>query len=296
MLEPVADPPSLSGLPAAPNPPSPPPATPGSRPGVSPRGAAGVTPGGAPVPASARPPEAPWELPGSTLGLVEALAAEPRRLLDGAESSTWYTWALPRLVGVTALSGAALGVAAGSFHSGPQWLYAGVKMPFVLLVPALLAMPALRGLAGLLGVELSWRRAAFAAALVAARIGLLGAALAPPYWLLHSADGRYRVAVLGLVLALGLAGLSGMRLLAAAPLWAPGEGLVRRGTWVLGVGGLFVALAGQTGWHLRPFVLRPSFPVVFLQAPDEDVFSALERRLEGRPDPGEVTLPFIYSL
>lgn len=302
MLEPLADPPSLPGEPARAADPLDAPARPGPRvpPPLLPEeaGRAGLAPPEEAGRAGLAPPEA---APGDLLSLFEAVAAEPRPLLDLAEAPGFYAWALPRLLGLTAVAGAGLGAAAGSFHSGPQWLYAAVKLPFVLIVPALLVMPALRGLAGLLGVALSWRRAAFAAALVAARIGLLGAALAPPYWLLHSADGRYRVAVFGLVLALGLAGLSGLRLLAAAPRWPTGEGLVRRLAWTVGAGGLFVALAGQTGWHLRPFVLRPEFPVVFLQPPDEDVFSAILRRLEGRPErptapPDEAELPFIYSL
>jgi hypothetical protein len=201
------------------------------------------------------------------------LVRSPRALLDEPLERLAPTLLLATVVGA-AMFGAAVGV----HHSGLQALSAAAKMPLVLLVPPLVAVPAVRSLAEAFGLALPARRAA-AGLICVARIALFAAALAPLLWLFSDLGG-YRWACFIATVTLGLAGLPGTMVLALAP---DGAGGPRRVGVTLGAVVIFGAVAAQTVWLLCPFVLRSHLPVVFVQAPESDVFTQLAGRAHGRP-------------
>lgn len=188
----------------------------------------------------------------------------------------------PGLLALAAAGAAAFGAAVGSQHEGVQWLYAALKMPAVFVVPPLLLVPALRAGAEVLGVELDARRGVLAALGVSARAGLVAGALSPLVWLLSTWSDGYRSSVGWSSLAFVFAGAVGLRVL--VPL-LPAGGLRR--WWLASAAVVFLLLAGQTGWHLRPFVLRPHLPVAFLDHGGGDVITTMEMRAGGRPGRGD---------
>ena len=208
--------------------------------------------------------------------LLSSLIANPVKLLEQGQISR----DAPRLLAIGALAAAAVGAAAGSQHEGPQWLYAALKMPLVFLVPPLFIVPALRAAAASLQMALDPRRTLLAALATSARAAVFGAALSPLLWLFSSWDGRYRVSVLLMLAVLAVAGWTGVTVLRGLVATIP---LARRSLWIVFAAGLFALVAGQTGWHLSPFVLRPNLPVTFLAPPRGDVVSTLRMRLNGPP-------------
>jgi len=205
--------------------------------------------------------------------LTRSLIASPSSLLAAANPRQ-----LTDLLKITAGAGAVIGAVAGLQHDGLQAFYSAVKMPGMLLVPPLLVLPALLGLARALDLELPARRAAAAAIATSARTAIFGAALAPVYWLLTAASGgSYAVGLFGLAGMMALAGLFGWAVLGAAPT-APSPRPLRAIAFAVGAGGLFLLAAAQAGWHLRPFVLRKELPSSFLAAPQGDVYSDLQSK------------------
>lgn len=212
----------------------------------------------------------------NTPALLSALISDPARIVEGGDIAR----DAPRLLGMGALAAAAVGAAGGSQHEGILWLYTAIKMPVIFLLPPLLLVPALSEAAALLHHPMERRRVVLAALCTSARAAVFGAAMAPLLWLLADWDGRYRVGVLLLLAVLGAAGLTGLQVLAAL---TRGMLPMFRGLWLLMATLLFGLLAGQTGWHLRPFVLRPELPVVFLDQTRGDILTTLRMRLQGPP-------------
>lgn len=203
------------------------------------------------------------------MSLFVDLVRSPTDVLDRPFRDT-----APRLLVGTIVGAAIFGAAIGAHHSLLQGVSAAVKMPFVLLVPPLIAAPAIHALAEALQLSLPPRRAAAAALVCVARIALFAAALAPVVWLASSL-GHYRWPVACATFFLGISGIQGAMVLARAP---AGSGMVRRFGMIAGATAIFGAVAAQTVWMLRPFVLRPELEVVALEHPDGDVFSALAER------------------
>lgn len=233
----------------------------------------------APLPA---PPRVdPLLLPDARPGLLTLLLRDAGAVLDQPGSRTRY---LPGLIAVTVAGGAALGAAAGSFHGGLQTLYAAIKLPVALLLPALLAAPAASAVAALFGLDLPLARATLAAATVGARTALLAAAAAPLVWIV-AASGSYRLTVGAVTATLVLSGTVAITVMGRAALVPPGVrlGLVRRLAVVLGAAATFGILAAQAGWMVRPLVLRRQLPVTFWEAPRSDVFTELGDRFAGPP-------------
>lgn len=206
---------------------------------------------------------------------TQRLIASPGALLESPDSRL-----IPTLLGVTAVGGAIIGAAAGLQHDGLQGLYGAIKMPGMLIIPPLLVLPALRGLADTLDLQLPMRRAAVGAIATSARTAVFAAALTPAYWLFGAcAGGSYSFAIFGLVGMMSVAGLFGWAVLAAAPGVGPVHP-IRTLAFTLGAGALFLLAAAQTGWHLRPFVLRPELPATFFDPPGGDVYSDLRSKLD----------------
>lgn len=205
--------------------------------------------------------------------LVIRLIREPAGLLDEAPGPL-----LPRLAAITVVGAIAFGAAVGAQHSAVQAISSAGKLPLVMLVPPIVAMPALAALAHALGLTLPLPRATTAALVSVARIAVFAAAMGPALWFLDTLADSYRVTVLSSVAALGVCGLIGMGPLLAAPL---GDGELRRFVVAAGTVAVFGAVSGQTAWLLRPLVLRPELSFVLFEFPESDVFTEIGRRLVG---------------
>lgn len=209
----------------------------------------------------------------STSDLVVRLIRDPVALLDEPPAPL-----LPRLAGITIVGAIAFGAAIGAQHSPMQAVSSALKLPLVLLVPPMVAMPALAALAHALGLRLPLARATTAALVSIARIAVFAAATGPALWFGDTLMGTYRVTVLSAVAALGVCGLIGMRPLIAAPV---GDGATRRWMVALGTVAIFGAVSAQTAWLLRPLVLRPALPYTLFEFPDSDVFTEIGKRISG---------------
>ncbi len=216
------------------------------------------------------------------LTTAQKLIASPAGLLDEADRRS-----VPDLLVLTAISGVVIGAAAGLHHGGIQGIYSAVKMPFMLVIPTLLVLPALRGLAATLGFDLPLGRASIAAIAASARTAIFAAALIPAYWLFAAYAHSYAAAVFGLALTMGVGGMFGMPVLASCVRVAPIGGAplgrprpLRSAAFTLGAGTLFLLAAGQTGWHLRPFVRPPDAPARFFAPPEGDFYSNLKERFD----------------
>lgn len=217
----------------------------------------------------------------NALDLFTRLVRAPTHLLDEHGERELGRLA-PRLLVMLGVSSAILGFSVGSHHSWEQGAYAALKMPLVFLLPPLLAVPAVAAAGDLLGLPASARRAAAAGLLAMTRIAIFALAFAPVAWLLSTVSQSYRVAALSTALHLAIAGFAGLSLLVHT---APGA---VRAAWttrvaMLGVVlALFGTVAAQTGWLLRPFILKPELTPELFQAPESDVFTELMDRLENR--------------
>lgn len=203
--------------------------------------------------------------------LVSTILRDPVSLLDRASTPDALAHLAPRLLGVTIVAGAIFGAVVGSYRGGLQIAYAGAKMPALLLIPALVALPAVRALWQAAEVEVPYPRIALATLVGAARTAVLAAALGPVLWLVYSVSPGYHLSVLLLAATLALVGLPGLAVVGRA---VPSTGL--RGWLAIGASVVVLGLTtAQTGWLLRPFVARPTAEVSFLRPVEEDVFSSV---------------------
>ncbi len=214
--------------------------------------------------------------------LFTLLVREPEALVDRAEADLGR-YAPPLLM---LLVGATLGFGftVGAHHSLLQGTYASLKMPLVFLAPPLLAAPGAAAVARALGLGLSPSRAAAAGLVAMARIALFAIAFAPILWLAARVVHSYRFTALGTTLVLVVAGLGGLRVLFRAP-----RDGIRADVWarlgaLAAAALLYGAVTAQTGWLLRPFILRPDYVAGLFQAPESDVFTEIGKRLDGRVD------------
>jgi len=203
--------------------------------------------------------------------LAAQVLRSPVELIDRIEAEGSLSEEAPRLLALLVLGALVFGGVAGGFRGGLQVPFAAVKLPVLLLVPTVLVLPAVQGLWGLCDVDVSYRRLALAALTGGARMALLAAAAGPVLWLAFGVLG-YHGSVLFFASLLAVCGLPGLLVVARA---VPSGG---RSRFVALVGSL--ALLGvatmQTGWMLRPFLLRPhADQAVFLRSVEDDVFSAL---------------------
>jgi len=199
------------------------------------------------------------------------LLRAPGPMVDRIEAEGTFAEEAPRLLALLALGALTFGAVVGGYRGGWQVPLAAAKLPLLFLVPMVLVLPALRGLWALCEVDVSYRRLVTAGLVGGARTALLAAAAGPVLWLLFGLLG-YHLAVLAFVGVLGLCGLPGLLVVARA---VPHGG---RGRWVaLGASLALLGLASmQTGWLLRPFLVRPqTTEVVVLRPIEEDVFSAV---------------------
>ncbi|MFT4623233.1 MAG: hypothetical protein ACI8PZ_001889 [Myxococcota bacterium] len=205
------------------------------------------------------------------LKLVAEVLRDPQAVVERASDPAEFAVDVPRLLGIGVVGLALFGAIVGSYRGGPQVAFAAVKMPLLLLLPTVVALPAVRSLWAALGAEASWLRLGAAGLVGVARTAVLAAALGPVLWLVYSLGTGYHLSVLLLALALVVVGVPGVsvvgRVLPTAGAEARAAALVS--ALLLG------AITAQTGWLLRPFVARPTASISFLRPVEEDIFSSL---------------------
>ena len=156
------------------------------------------------------------------------------------------------------------GAAMGSSTRALQALYSGSKVPLLLAVATLVCLPNFYVVNTLLGLRDDFAAAlrGILAAQAAVAVGLLS--LAPLVLVLYQSSESYRLAILGNGACFALATLVGQRVLGRHY-----EALIRRnprhaigrGAWL----GLYVFVAIQLAWVLRPFVGSPGLPTRFFR-------------------------------
>lgn len=188
----------------------------------------------------------------ASLGPIGLLLRDPaevaRRCLeeDGLRALTLAS--LAALVLGTAVFGGVV----GSFRGGPQIAYAAIKIPLAMLAALVACVPAFHAIAASLGRPWPFRTVVALTIAAAGRAALVLLAFAPVLWLSFDLGLGYHAAALAAALAYGIAGLSAMGVL----VHGLGEGTHRLTTAAAFVV-VFLAAAGQTGWLLRPYLVRP---------------------------------------
>ena len=209
----------------------------------------------------------------SLLALTGLLLRSPERLVDDHEVDLQARLIelAPKLLALTLIGGAAFGVVVGSYRGSIQYLYAGLKAPLLLLLPMLVGLPALRAFLAACELRLSWTRLALASLLAVARTAVLAAATSPVLWLYLSVHPDYHRAVLAMAGTLIVVGVPGLWTLTAS-LPAGGRNRPLAHAAALAVFGVLLA---QTGWLLRPFVVRPRAEIALFRPIEANVFSSL---------------------
>jgi hypothetical protein len=210
----------------------------------------------------------------TTLAVVGVLLRQPEQLLandDDAAERDRLALLAPRLLGITVIAAAIFGLVIGSYRGELQYLYAAIKTPALLLLPVLIGLPAIRAFHGACELEISWSRLALGALIAVARTAVLAAACGPVLWLYLSLAPDYHRAILAMSACLIAVGAPGLwTLVRALPTGGRHRPLASFASLVvLGV------LLAQSGWLLRPFVVRPRAEVSFLRPVEADVFSSL---------------------
>lgn len=207
----------------------------------------------------------------SLLTLTSQVLRDPIAVVDAHDGPSDLGWLAPRLLAISGAGAALFGAVVGSYRGGEQVLYAALKLPVLLWVPPLFALPAIHAAWRACEVAVPYRRLALAALAGMARAGVLASALAPVLWLPYSVQADYHVSVLLFAAMLALAALPGLTALARA---IPAGGHHR---WMAAGGSLalLALLLAQTGWLLRPFVARPTAEVALFRPVEGDIFSGL---------------------
>lgn len=207
----------------------------------------------------------------STLAIAATLLRDPASLIARADDPDDLAHIAPRTLAIGVIGAALFGITVGSYHGGLQVPYAAVKMPLLFGLPMIASLPAVRSLGHLAAVDVPWPRLALAGAIGAARTAVLAAALGPLVWLFYSLQPDYRTSVFVFVGALVLAGLPGLSVV--------GKVLPERAErrWAVGLASVAVLglVTAQTGWLLRPFVVRAEAPVALLRPIESDVATSL---------------------
>lgn len=185
---------------------------------------------------------------------LEALLGESRAVLDRVREGAGLAGLSRTLLLCIVAGAAAFGAAMGSYRGGVQILYAGIKLPLVILLTAGLCAPALSCFNAALGRP---ARAARDMALVLAalaRAAVVLAALAPLLLLCAKWELDYHRYVLLVVICCAMAGAVGVFELLRG-LWRQHHrGLIWMALLLLG---LSSSVGTQMAWTFRPYVVRP---------------------------------------
>ena len=202
------------------------------------------------------------------------IASEPQGIANRCRSETNLRELTVTSLLLIVTCTACFGLVVGGVRDGTQALFTGIKLPVVWLGSLLFCLPGFYVLSALFGQSLSWR--ALAALLLAAmaRAALVLFAFLPVLWLvtdvLSSERAYHQLSVLS-------AAMYGLAALAAAGTFVRAFRLTALTVPLFGsLSLLFVLVAGQSAWSLRPFIGRPSQQSVpFLRAPEGTFIDSL---------------------
>ncbi|MGE0145194.1 MAG: hypothetical protein AB7I19_18665 [Planctomycetota bacterium] len=170
------------------------------------------------------------------------------------------------LIALLVVSSAAYGLVLGAFGLRPlQMLYSAIKVPLLLGATTLICLPSFFAIHGVLGLREQFGEAVRGVLASQATFGIALASLAPLTALVYVSSDEYPIATLqnGLMFALATAA-------AHVTMTRHYERLVARDrrhrltriAWVL----IYVFVAIQMAWVMRPFVGDPSTPTAFFRA------------------------------
>ncbi len=231
----------------------------------------------APPPASttattaSRPAEPPSERPPA--GPISLLLRNPgevaRRCLEEENLRPLTLASLAALV----VGAAVFGGVVGSFRGGVQIAYAATKIPLAMLAALVISVPAFHAIAASLGRPWPLRTVVALTVASAGRAALVLLAAAPVLWLTYDLGLGYHSAALAATLAYGVAAMAALGVLLRGLGDAP-----HRLTTTIAFVAVFLAAAGQTGWLLRPYLVRPRTEgVPFVRAREGGFADALYR-------------------
>ena len=156
-----------------------------------------------------------------------------------------------------ALGAAVFGGVVGSFRGDEQILFAALKIPVALLGALVICVPAFHAIAASLGRPWPLRTVIALTLAAAGRAALVLLATAPALWLVFDLGLGYHGSALLATAAYVLAGVAALGVLVRA------LGKSRhRLTTALAFVAVFMAAMGQTGWILRPYLVRPQTPEI----------------------------------
>lgn len=190
-------------------------------------------------------------------------------------TANWRATHFARDVTLIVLGAGLFGAALGFWRDPWQALYAGIKLPFIMLMTAT-ANALLNGmLAPLLGLRIAFRQSFLAVlasfALAAAILGAFSPLAAFVIWnappLAEGANNSttHAAILLLLVVVIAFAGITAnVRLLQLLRSLAGGRGGALRVLFAWLAANLF--FGSQLSWILRPFIGSPDLPVEFLRA------------------------------
>ncbi|WP_419185846.1 hypothetical protein [Rohdeia mirabilis] len=170
-----------------------------------------------------------------------------------------------RLALLLAVCGFSYGCAMGAFAGRPlQCLFSGLKVPLLLAFSTAVCLPNFFVLNTLLGLRDDFVATLRGVLSAQATVAVVLLALLPVVLFVYASTDSYRAAVLANGVLFALATLGGQRTLDRhyRPLVAsnPRHRIGRR-AWI----GLYVFVAIQLGWVLRPFIGAPGMKVSFLR-------------------------------
>jgi hypothetical protein len=225
--------------------------------------AAAAVPAAPPVPVhpwvEAGPARAPAPPPRTLLGIVDQMLRDRTAVVARIQAGDDVVPIMKAMVATIAVAMAIVGAALGRYHGGAQILYAGIKLPLVILGTAALSAPALSAIGTALG-----RPAKLAAdlALVIAALAfgaLVLAAFTPLVLLAQSIDVGYHKMILLVVAMFSSAGIASLAIIARGLQRETGAG---RTAAVLALIAVFGLVGGQLSWSLRPYLVHPACKTV----------------------------------
>ena len=203
-------------------------------------------------PAFTAPPVEDDDASHPALGPIGLLLRNPgevaRRCLDEEDLRALTLASLAALI----LGAAVFGGVVGSFRGGVQIAYGATKVPLAMLAALVVCVPAFHAIAASLGRPWPLRTVIALTVTAAGRAALVLLAFAPVLWLAYDLGLGYHAAALAATLAYVVAGLAALGILLRGLGGAPHK-LTTAAAFVM----VFLAAAGQTGWMLRPYLVRP---------------------------------------
>jgi hypothetical protein len=197
--------------------------------------------------------------------LPRAVASRLLSALHGRTSEVAVPTLLLSLVLFGLFYGAAMGAFTGLWEGQPlQLLYSALKVPILLGVSFLVALPSFFVLNTLLGVRGDFVESLRAVAGAQATLTIILASLAPITLWFYASTTSYDLAVLwnGLMFLIAAAGAQIALRRSYRPLIARNRRhRLLMWTWAI----LFAFVAIQAAWVLRPFIGKPGAPVQFFR-------------------------------